>query len=214
MGIEGLWSFLLKKGYEASLHYHSSICSTSNPSNPLNHDAFIRFDVLGPLYPTIRNAYSNHSLDTAHKIMERALEKYGASRQKILFCILTTTLDVVVSRDSDMFAYRNISTLWCPISRGRILVYKLADVLAVLYITRLQLTVPCIVSKNDYTCNISRLGNITNYKIVKEQIGEALSIEHLPYGLLRTLQDGNISIESGIHSRPVPESSNMPVQRS
>ncbi|ORZ08509.1 hypothetical protein BCR41DRAFT_145349 [Lobosporangium transversale] len=85
MGIEGLWSFLLKTGYEATLHYHSLICATSNPFNPFNCNAYIRFDVLGTLHPIIQNAYSNHSLDTAHKIMERELGKYGTPENLILY---------------------------------------------------------------------------------------------------------------------------------
>ncbi|KAF9276713.1 hypothetical protein BGZ68_009835 [Mortierella alpina] len=80
--------------------------------------------------------------------------------------------DVVVSRDSDMLIYSNITTIWRPISKDRVLVYKLDTVLATLKLNRTQLTVLGIVSKNDYGRNIYSLGSATNYAIIKEKVAE------------------------------------------
>jgi len=75
--------------------------------------------------------------------------------------------DVVVSADSDMLLYDSIRTIWRPLSRGRFLVYEVPDLLNYLGISRQKLTVLGIVSKNDYTTNLSRMGVATNFKIVK-----------------------------------------------
>ncbi|KAG0310285.1 Elongation of fatty acids protein 2, partial [Dissophora globulifera] len=85
--------------------------------------------------------------------------------------------DVVVSSDSDMLAYDTIKTIWRPISRGRFLVYDVERVLQCLDLTRAHFTVLCIVSKNDYTSNLTSLGVHTNLKIVKdlEQDGNYLA---------------------------------------
>ncbi|KAG0075497.1 hypothetical protein BGZ93_004186, partial [Podila epicladia] len=80
--------------------------------------------------------------------------------------------DVVVSRDSDLLIYRNVRTIWRPISKGRFLVYNMDDVLATLEITRTQLTVLGVVSKNDYTKNIRGLGPATNFSVVKRLCGD------------------------------------------
>src|SRR5690554_7386677 len=44
--------------------------------------------------------------------------------------------DIVLSRDSDMLMYESISTVWRPISAGRILVYDEPSALAALGINR------------------------------------------------------------------------------
>lgn len=75
--------------------------------------------------------------------------------------------DVVVSADSDMLAYDSVCTIWRPLSRGKFLIYDVADVLQHLELSRVQLTVLCVVSKNDYVCNLELLGIVTNYRIVK-----------------------------------------------
>ncbi|KAF9110803.1 hypothetical protein BGW39_004575, partial [Mortierella sp. 14UC] len=75
--------------------------------------------------------------------------------------------DIVVSGDSDMVTYDTVQTVWRPLSRGRLLVYKLAEVLGHLGVSRAKLTALGIVSKNDYTSNLARLGVITNHKIVR-----------------------------------------------
>jgi len=75
--------------------------------------------------------------------------------------------DIVISGDSDMLIYDTVVTIWRPLSRGRYLVYELAEVLSHLEISRSKLTTLGIVSKNDYSSNLKRLGVITNHKIVK-----------------------------------------------
>lgn len=47
------------------------------------------------------------------------------------------------------------------------MVYNVANMLNFLGISRAQLTVLGIVSKNDYTTNLARLGVTTNFKIHK-----------------------------------------------
>ncbi|KAG0196239.1 hypothetical protein BGX31_005523, partial [Mortierella sp. GBA43] len=79
--------------------------------------------------------------------------------------------DIVVTRDSDALVYKNIETIWRPTSKGQMLVYDLPAVLSSLNLTRDQLTVLGIVSKNDYESNIISLGPATNFKIVKNLHG-------------------------------------------
>lgn len=75
--------------------------------------------------------------------------------------------DIVLSGDSDMLVYNSVEIIWRPLARGQFLVYKCADVLRSLDISRAQLTALGVVSKNDYTSNLTRLGVATNFKIVK-----------------------------------------------
>ncbi|KAF8925213.1 hypothetical protein BGZ47_003424, partial [Haplosporangium gracile] len=75
--------------------------------------------------------------------------------------------DIVVSGDSDMLIYNTIQTIWRPLSKGRFLVYMLAEVLKQLELSRAQLTTLGIVSKNDYTSNLTQLGISSNYEIIK-----------------------------------------------
>ncbi|KAF8908742.1 hypothetical protein BGZ58_006062, partial [Dissophora ornata] len=74
--------------------------------------------------------------------------------------------DIVISKDSDTLVYKSILTIWRPISRKRFLVYEIPDVLATLGISRTQLTVLGVVSRNDYNRNIPSLGSETNFSIV------------------------------------------------
>jgi hypothetical protein len=76
--------------------------------------------------------------------------------------------DIIISKDSDMMAYQSVKTLWRPVSKNLILVYKLPDVLATLGITRTQLTALAVVSRNDYHKNIYSLGPSANFSIIKE----------------------------------------------
>lgn len=66
-----------------------------------------------------------------------------------------------------MLIYNTIQTVWRPLSRGRFLTYSLAEVLGQLGISRVQLTLLGVVSKNDYTSNLTRLGIASNYEIIK-----------------------------------------------
>jgi hypothetical protein len=77
--------------------------------------------------------------------------------------------DIVISGDSDMMAYRSITTVWRPVSNDLILVYNIPDVLKTLQISRVQLTALAIVSKNDYSRNIYGLGPVTNFGVIKRQ---------------------------------------------
>ncbi|KAF9944339.1 hypothetical protein BGZ70_004774, partial [Mortierella alpina] len=76
--------------------------------------------------------------------------------------------DIVLSRDSDMLYYASIRTIWRPISKGRVLVYDVQEVMATLGLNQAQFTVLGMVSRNDYNRNIPSLGSATNYTIVKE----------------------------------------------
>ncbi|KAF9271079.1 hypothetical protein BGZ68_004282, partial [Mortierella alpina] len=79
--------------------------------------------------------------------------------------------DIVLTRDSDLLIYPEVACIWRPISRGRLLEYHVGDVLASLKITRAQLTVLGVVSRNDYTKNVEGLGSKTNFSIVKRLSG-------------------------------------------
>ncbi|KAF9971008.1 hypothetical protein BGZ75_002042, partial [Mortierella antarctica] len=68
--------------------------------------------------------------------------------------------DVVVTRDSDLLIYPKVACIWRPISKERVLVYRVNDILA-------SLTVLGVVSRNDYTKNVEGLGLATNFSIVK-----------------------------------------------
>ncbi|KAG0272323.1 hypothetical protein BGZ96_005382, partial [Linnemannia gamsii] len=79
-----------------------------------------------------------------------------------------------------MLIYDTVVTIWRPLSRGRYLVYELAEVLSHLELSRSKLTTLGIVSKNDYSSNLKRLGVITNHKIVKSlEETEAADVEKL-----------------------------------
>jgi hypothetical protein len=75
--------------------------------------------------------------------------------------------DVVVSTDSAMLAYDTVIVIWRAISRRWFLIYDIVCVLQSLGLTRRQLTVLCLVSKNDYACNLARMGVFTNFKVIK-----------------------------------------------
>jgi hypothetical protein len=79
--------------------------------------------------------------------------------------------DIVISSDSDMLMYKNVTTIWRPISRQRFLVYRIPDILATLGVSRTQFTVLGLVSHNDYNRNIYGLGCSTNFSIIKELHG-------------------------------------------
>ncbi|KAI7817099.1 hypothetical protein BC939DRAFT_18718 [Gamsiella multidivaricata] len=70
-----------------------------------------------------------------------------------------------------MLIYKNVRTIWRPISRRRFLVYDIPEVLAALGIIRDQLTVLDLVSHNDYNRNIYGLGRATDFSIIKELDG-------------------------------------------
>ena len=79
----------------------------------------------------------------------------------------STENDVVLSIDSDYFAYSTVHTIVRPF-RGKFRKYRVAEVLGHLELSRDQLTALCVVSQNDYTSNITQLGPKTNMKIIRK----------------------------------------------
>ncbi|KAF9947536.1 hypothetical protein BGZ72_010482, partial [Mortierella alpina] len=75
--------------------------------------------------------------------------------------------EVVVTIDSDLLIYGNITIIWRAISKDRFLVYNVAEMLAALGMTRAQFTALGIVSTNDYDKNVPSLGAATNFSLVK-----------------------------------------------
>lgn len=75
--------------------------------------------------------------------------------------------DVVLSRDSDLLAYKQVVTIWRPTKGRQVMVYHLPDVLKTIGLSRGQLTALAIVSKNDYSSNVRSLGCISNFGIIK-----------------------------------------------
>ncbi|GJJ76480.1 putative transposase [Entomortierella parvispora] len=78
------------------------------------------------------------------------------------------THDVVVSRDSDMFAYDTIHTVVVPISKDRFLVSAVEKVMSSLDLSRVQLTTFAIVSKNDYNKNVEGFGSVKTLDVIKQ----------------------------------------------
>ena len=79
--------------------------------------------------------------------------------------------DIVVSRDSNLLFYHNVNTLWRPISENKFLMYDIPQVLVALQINKDQWTALGVVSKNDYTSNITSLGLHSNYGVIKSLEG-------------------------------------------
>ncbi|KAF9943817.1 hypothetical protein BGZ72_003323, partial [Mortierella alpina] len=75
--------------------------------------------------------------------------------------------DIVATVDSDMLVYRNINTIWRPVSGQRFLAYNVQAAVLAMGLSRVQLSALGIVSRNDYEGNIPRLGAATNFKIIK-----------------------------------------------
>ncbi|KAF9141389.1 hypothetical protein BGX20_007408, partial [Mortierella sp. AD010] len=78
MGVYGLWPFLEKKGYRPQVLYQRPLSTKLDSSK-------LRVDVLGSFFPTIRYAYSTHSLELAHSIVEREIAKLGEKKQLVLY---------------------------------------------------------------------------------------------------------------------------------
>lgn len=78
--------------------------------------------------------------------------------------------DIVVSRDSDFFAYQSVVHICRPMgygNRSSVACYHIPDILATLHLTRSQLTAMCAVTTNDYSSNIPSLGIASNYSLIK-----------------------------------------------
>ncbi|KAF9921244.1 hypothetical protein BGZ67_000630, partial [Mortierella alpina] len=78
MGIVGLWPFIKKKGYEATLlHAHTVLNSTYQPMRHV--------DVQACFYSTISRAYSSHPVSVANHILERALLKFATPENAVVY---------------------------------------------------------------------------------------------------------------------------------
>jgi len=75
--------------------------------------------------------------------------------------------DVVISGDSDSLIHPSIKTIWRPLARGGYLEYNVPQLLDKLELSRTGLTVLGVVCKNDYTCNMKRMGLATNYEVIQ-----------------------------------------------
>ncbi|KAF9953479.1 hypothetical protein BGZ72_005367 [Mortierella alpina] len=80
MGVVGLWPFLKEKGYEPVLRLQSTL-QNHQPSQP----SFVRVDVLGAFFPTVRRAYSSKDLDDAHAILEKDITQFGNKSTLVLY---------------------------------------------------------------------------------------------------------------------------------
>lgn len=76
--------------------------------------------------------------------------------------------DIVISRDSDMLVYENVTTVWRPITPGCFHVYDVMKATNHLALpSRSHLSALGIVSKNDYNRNIQGFGSATNLSLIK-----------------------------------------------
>lgn len=78
--------------------------------------------------------------------------------------------DIVLSRDSDYFAYQSVLHIWRPTgygTRSMLSCYHVPDILMALSVTRSQLTAICAVTSNDYNKNLPTLGIASNYGLIK-----------------------------------------------
>ncbi|CAO3569208.1 unnamed protein product [Mortierella alpina] len=79
--------------------------------------------------------------------------------------------DIVLSQDSDFFAYESVKLLWRPVGQRhdvKVLEYDKAAILSTIGLSSTQLTALACVSCNDYNKNIRYLGIATNYGIIKK----------------------------------------------
>ncbi|KAF9956089.1 hypothetical protein BGZ72_003026 [Mortierella alpina] len=79
--------------------------------------------------------------------------------------------DIVLSQDSDFFAYDTVKMLWRPVGKrdeGKVLEYDKAAVLDKIGLSSTKLTALACVSSNDYNRNIPYLGIATNYNVIKD----------------------------------------------
>lgn len=79
--------------------------------------------------------------------------------------------DIVLSQDSDFFAYDSIKTIWRPVGKWdkvRVLEYCRTDIIIKAGLSSTKLTALACVSANDYNKNIPSLGIATNYSIIKD----------------------------------------------
>lgn len=78
MGVTGWFPFLRKKGYNPVTLYQSSIWTIAT-------DKHRRLDVLSTCYRVICNAYSNHTPDVAHKLLEKDITRFGTTLDMTIY---------------------------------------------------------------------------------------------------------------------------------
>ncbi|KAK5815552.1 hypothetical protein F5H01DRAFT_405658 [Linnemannia elongata] len=79
--------------------------------------------------------------------------------------------DVVLTQDSDFFAYDSVTTIWRPVGKWddvKVLEYSREAVLAQIRLSTTKLTALACVSSNDQNKNIPSMGIATNYSIIKD----------------------------------------------
>ncbi|KAG9319438.1 hypothetical protein KVV02_000474, partial [Mortierella alpina] len=170
MGVVGLWPFLKDKGYEPVLR-HQSALQNHQHSQP----SLIRVGVLGAFFITVRHAYSRKHHDDAHAILEMAFTKLGPKETLVLYLDGAPALEKALTtanreekRRTDLeVAEKNLQEFETLITANLRLRKRHFVAVTSLQVTRAQLTVLEVVSRNDYTKNVEGLGPATNYSIVK-----------------------------------------------
>ncbi|KAG9063354.1 hypothetical protein KI688_004236 [Linnemannia hyalina] len=79
--------------------------------------------------------------------------------------------DVVLSQNSDFFAYDSVTTFWRPVGKRyevKVLEYNREAVPAQIKLSTAKLTALACVSSNDQNKNIPSMGIATNYSIIKD----------------------------------------------
>jgi hypothetical protein len=80
-------------------------------------------------------------------------------------------VDIVLSQDSDFFAYDSVKIIWRPVGKRdeiKVLEYNKMTVLAKTGLSTTKFTALACVSSNDYNKNIPSLGIVTNYNVIKD----------------------------------------------
>ncbi|KAF9286128.1 hypothetical protein BGZ88_009218 [Linnemannia elongata] len=78
---------------------------------------------------------------------------------------------VLLTQDSDFFAYDSVTTIWRPVGKWddvKVLEYSREAVLAQIRLSTTKLTALACVSSNDQNKNIPSMGIATNYSIIKD----------------------------------------------
>jgi hypothetical protein len=78
--------------------------------------------------------------------------------------------DIVLSQDSDFFAYNSVDMIWRPVGKQdeiKVLECNKRTVLARIGLSTTKFTALACISSNDCKKNISSLGINTNYKVTK-----------------------------------------------
>ncbi|KAK3821335.1 MAG: hypothetical protein J3Q66DRAFT_426414 [Benniella sp.] len=95
IGLKGLWDLVKEHGYRAltSLVVPAIQPPTTTGDPPTDQATVtqpsttpvVRVDVLGAFFISIRRAYTSHAYDTAHKVVEQAIQKAGIQKTAILY---------------------------------------------------------------------------------------------------------------------------------